>query len=172
MDSDGFLPGQVPFEYMGGAYHRSTRLRSRKIFIQLYISKLSNRFIKQEKNTDLQFIGKRLEKGGWRVQLFVFIYTLMPLPSTPLFTATGVAKIKVLHIIPAFLVGKFISDAIMAITGDYIAQNLTSIIHGLLSWKTIAGTFIGLIVICFFLFTNWRQLLEQKKYGLSFKIWK
>jgi membrane protein DedA with SNARE-associated domain len=137
-----------------------------------YISQLSNRFIKQEKNTDLRFIGKRMEKGGWRVQLFVFLYTLMPLPSTPLFTATGVAKIKTLHIIPAFLAGKFISDAIMVITGDYVAKNVTGIIHGLLSWKSILGTFVGLVVICLFLFINWRQLLEEKKFGLSFKIWK
>ena len=35
--------------------------------------------------------------------IFVLLYTFMPLPSTPLFTASGIAGIKTLNIIPAFL---------------------------------------------------------------------
>ncbi len=137
-----------------------------------YIHRLSDRFIKPQKNEDLVFIGRKLEKRGWRVQLFVLLYTLMPLPSTPLFTAAGIARIKTIYIIPAFFVGKFISDAIMVITGDYIAHNVASIIHGLLSWKSLVGTILGSLVICLFLFTNWRKLLEEKKISLSFNIWK
>ncbi|HET9825465.1 MAG TPA: hypothetical protein VFP87_09025, partial [Chitinophagaceae bacterium] len=71
-----------------------------------YIFYLSNRFIKPEKNADLQFIGKKLENVGWRVQLFVLAYTLVPLPSTPLFTAAGIARVKTIRIIPAFFIGK------------------------------------------------------------------
>lgn len=137
-----------------------------------YIFYLSDRFIKPEKNVDLQFVGQKLQSSGWRVQLFVLVYTLVPLPSTPLFTAAGIARVKALRIIPAFFVGKFISDSVMVLTGDYVVNNIENIVHGLLSWKSLVGTIIGLAVICFFLFTNWRKLLEEKKFSLTFKIWK
>src|SRR5881396_1300187 len=127
-----------------------------------YIHRLSDRFIKPQKNEDLVFIGRKLEKRGWRVQLFVLLYTLMPLPSTPLFTAAGIARIKNLVLIPSFFVGKFVSDAAMVLAGDHVARNVVSITHGLLSWKTLLGTILGLIMICLFLFTGWRKLLQEK----------
>ena len=104
--------------------------------------------------------------------LFVLLYTLMPLPSTPLFTAAGMARMRTLTLIPSFFVGKFISDAIMVLTGDYLAHNVGSITQGLLSWKTLLGTVLGLVLLSLFLFTNWRRLWEEKKFGMSFNIWK
>jgi membrane protein YqaA with SNARE-associated domain len=137
-----------------------------------YVPFFSKRFIKPAKNEDLQFIGSRLADNGWKVQLFVLLYTLMPLPSTPLFTAAGVARIRTLHIIPAFFIGKFISDAIMVISGNYVANNISSIGESFLSWKTLSGIMIAILLICMFLFINWRKLLQEKKIRLSFNIWK
>ena len=137
-----------------------------------YIYLLSKRFIKPQKNDDLQFIGGKLANNNWKVQLFVLLYTLMPLPTTPLFTAAGSSGIKTLYLIPAFIVGKFISDAVMVFTGDYVSHNINSIVHGLLSWKVLIGSFIGLLLICLFLFTDWRKLLQEKKFTLHFNIWK
>ena len=137
-----------------------------------YIHRLSNHFIKPQKNDDLCFIGGRLAHNGWRVQLFVLLYTLMPLPSTPLFTAVGVARMRAITLLPAFFVGKFISDATMVLTGNYVAQNLVSITEGLLSWQAMLGTILGLILISLFLFTNWRKLLQEKKFSMTFNIWK
>lgn len=137
-----------------------------------YIYLLSKRYIKPQKNSDLQFIGEKLATNSWKVQFFVLLYTLMPLPSTPLFTAAGCSRIKTSHLLPAFFVGKFISDAVMVFTGDYIAYNIDSLIHGLLSWNVIVGTIIGLLMICLFLFIDWRKLLQEKKLTLNFNIWK
>lgn len=137
-----------------------------------YIPFLSNRFIKPQKNDDLYFIGGKLSNNGWKVQLFVLLYTLMPLPSTPLFTAGGIARIKILYIIPAFFVGKFISDATMVFAGDYVSKNVTGIAQGFFSWKTLAGTILGLFLICIFLFIDWKKLLQEKKIRVSFNIWK
>lgn len=138
----------------------------------VYIKMLSHRFIKEEKNGDLKFLGSKLAENGWKVQLFVLIYTLIPVPSTPLFTASGVARIKPLNIMPAFFVGKFTSDAVMVITGDYVATNLSTIANGLLNWQTIAGTIAGLIIIAMFFFIDWQKLLVEKKVKISFHIWK
>ena len=137
-----------------------------------YIHRVSDHFIKPEKNEDLRFIGTRIGNNGWKVQVFVLLYTLMPLPSTPLFTAAGIARIKNLVLIPSFFVGKFVSDAAMVLAGDHVARNVVSITHGLLSWKTLLGTILGLIMICLFLFTGWRKLLQEKRFGISFNIWK
>ena len=137
-----------------------------------YIYLLSNRFIKPQKNEDLQFIGARLANNSWKVQLFVLLYTLMPLPSTPLFTVAGCSRIKMRTIIPSFFIGKFISDAVMVFTGNYVANNVDDIIHGLLSTNVLIGTIIGLLLICLFLFTDWRKLLQEKKFSINFSIWK
>jgi len=137
-----------------------------------YIYRLSNHYIKPQKNEDLYFIGNKLANSGWKVQLVVLLYTLMPLPSTPLFTAAGVARMRTITLIPPFFVGKFLSDALMVVTGNYVAQNIVSISNDLLSWKALAGTILGLIIICLFLFTNWKKLLKEKKFSMSFNIWK
>ena len=137
-----------------------------------YIPLFSDHFIKPQKNEDLHFIGSRLAENGWKVQLFVLLYTLMPLPSTPLFTAAGVARIKTIYLIPSFLVGKFISDSIMVLAGNYAAHNMVSITHGLFSWKSLAGTILGLLIICLFLFIDWRKLLQEKKFRIHLNIWK
>ena len=172
MDCNGFLPSKIQIKYLACLIIGVPGSALGRYLYSSYIHRLSDRFITPRKNEELLFIGKKLENRGWRVQLFIFLYTLMPLPSTPLFTAAGIARIKTLYIIPAFLVGKFISDAVMVVTGDYVAKNITSIIHGLLSWKSLLGTIIGTLVICLFLFTNWRKLLEEKKFSVSFNIWK
>jgi membrane protein YqaA with SNARE-associated domain len=143
-----------------------------RYLLSLYMPKLSDRFIKAKKNEDLKFIGKQLSNKGWQIQLFVLIYTLTPMSSTPLFTAAGMARIKPIQIIPAFFVGKFISDMLMVLTGDYVAQNSKSIIKGLLTWQSFAAIIPGIIIICAPLFIDWRMLLEEKKWRLNFKIWK
>jgi membrane protein YqaA with SNARE-associated domain len=137
-----------------------------------YIPLLSNKFITPEKNEDVQFIGSKLNHNKWKTRAFALIYTLMPLPSTPLFTAAGMAKVNTWNIIPSFLVGKFISDAIMVFAGDYFAKNAENIVSGMLSWKTISGAMIGLVLILIFLFIDWHTLLMKKRFRLHFNIWK
>lgn len=143
-----------------------------RYLLSKYIPWLSGKVISPQKNEDIQFIGQKLGNNGWKVQLFVLLYTLVPLPSTPLFTAAGMARIKTINIIPAFLVGKFISDMVMVLTGDYAAKNAVALAQGFWTWKTVSGTIIGLVIILVFLFIDWRLLLQHKKFRLHFRIWK
>jgi hypothetical protein len=48
---------------------------------------------------------------------------------------------------PAFFVGKFISDAVMVFTGDYVATNISSMAQGFLNWQSLLGTALGILVI-------------------------
>ncbi|HEY1032629.1 MAG TPA: hypothetical protein VGD89_12705 [Flavipsychrobacter sp.] len=138
----------------------------------LYIPYFSSRLLKQQKNEDMMYIGSRLNENNWKVQVFVLLYTVLPLPSTPLFTAAGISRINTLAIIPAFLVGKFIIDTIMVHAGNYIVSNTTEIAAGLVSWQNIVGTIAGMLVVLLFLFIDWRRLLQEKRLTLNFNIWK
>src|SRR5438874_4801937 len=85
----------------------------------LYIPKVSDGLVKRQKKEDLKFIGRKLDRRLWESWTFVFVYTLTPLSTTALFTATGMAKVNPLYVLPPFLAGKFISDAFMIFGGRY-----------------------------------------------------
>lgn len=138
----------------------------------LYIPLLSDRFLKKQKTEDLKFIGNKLNGKNWKVQLFVVLYTALPIPSTPLFTAAGISGIKTIYIMPAFFVGKFLVDAFMVQTGNYIAENTQDMISGMVTWKSILGTISGILVVLVFLCIDWRNLLEHKKIKLNINIFK
>jgi membrane protein DedA with SNARE-associated domain len=143
-----------------------------RFLLSLYIPKVSSKFLKRRKNEELEFVGKKLAPNNWRTWLFVFVYTLMPLPTTALFTAAGLAKVKPTHIVIPFFLGKFISDAVMIFTGRYAAASAGELLHGAGSIKSIATAAAGLIAIAGLLFVDWRVLLEKKKFKFNFKIWK
>ena len=143
-----------------------------RFILTLYIPFLAGRIFKLSKTEDVEFLGKKMKEKGWRSQLAIIAYSLLPLPTTPLFLAAGMAKIKPLYIIPAFFVGKFTSDAITVHIGKYASENAESMIEGALSWKSIASLVVGLILISALLFIDWRTLIQKKKFQLKFKIWK
>jgi len=143
-----------------------------RYILTLYIPFLSGKIFKISKNEDVEFLGKKMKEKGWRSQMVIVAYSLLPLPTTPLFLAGGMAKIKPLYIIPAFFIGKFTSDAITVHLGKYAAEHAKSIIESALSWKTITSLLVGLILVCALLFIDWRSLIQKKKFQLKFKIWK
>jgi uncharacterized membrane protein YdjX (TVP38/TMEM64 family) len=143
-----------------------------RYILTLYIPKLSGKIFSPSKNEDVQFLGKKLKEKGWKSQAVILGYSLMPLPTTPLFVAGGMAKMKPYYIIPAFTIGKFVSDSIAVFMGDYAAKNTTDLLHGIVSWKSITGLVMGLILLFALLFIDWRSLLQKKKFRLEFNIWK
>lgn len=142
-----------------------------RYILTLYIPHVSGRIFKKGKNEDVQFLGKRLNEKNWKSHSIVLVYSLMPLPTTPLFLAAGMAKMKPYYIIPAFTVGKLISDTIAVWMGDYAARNTADLLQGMISWKSILGLVIGLAMVFALLFIDWRTLLQKKKLTLKFDIW-
>lgn len=143
-----------------------------RYLMTLYIPKLTSKVINEKKDAELKFLGEKLSGEKWKIPLIVFIYTLIPMPTTPLFTAIAMAKIKPMVVIPPFFVGKFISDMVMVYLGKYAAENTIDIMHGLISWKAILGLVFGLILICAVLFIDWYTLVLKKKLKFNFSIWK
>ena len=143
-----------------------------RYILTLYIPMVSTRIFNHAKNEDVQYLGKKMKAKGWKGKVLILVYSLMPLPTTPLFIAGGMAKMKPYDIIPPFIIGKFISDTAAVFMGKYAAENVGDLVHGLVSWKSITGLALGLLLICALLFIDWRALLQQKKFQLKFKIWK
>ncbi len=143
-----------------------------RYILTLYIPKLAGTIFKPAKNEDVQYLGKKLKEKGWKSHLAIFIYSLLPLPTTPLFIAGGMAKMKPYYIIPAFFVGKLISDTIAVLLGKYAAENTQSLFQGMVNWKSITGLVAGVILLFALLFIDWRELLQHKKFKLRFNVWK
>ena len=143
-----------------------------RYILTLYIPKVAGRIFKPSKNEDVQFLGARLKEKGWKTQLAILTYSLLPLPTTPLFIAGGMAKMKPYYIMPAFFVGKFISDSFAVLAGEYAAKNTEIILEGVVSWQSISGVVLGILLVTVLLFINWRSWLHEGKFSLNFKIWK
>jgi len=82
----------------------------RHIF-SLYVTKLSDKFIKRRKREELEFWGSKLGQNLWPAWIFVFLYALTPMSTTALFTAAAMAKIEPVRTLPPFFCGKLISMA-------------------------------------------------------------
>ncbi len=129
----------------------------------IYIPRVADHLIKRQKKEDLEFIGQKLDNKLWQSWAFVFAYTLTPLSTTALFTATGMAKLNPLQIIPPFLAGKFISDAFMIFTGRFAVTNAGTFFHGIFSVKGLTMSLVGLLLIGAVMFLDWRLFLDKKK---------
>lgn len=140
--------------------------------LTLYIPKLSDKYFKATKNEDVQFLGEKMKHNKWKGQLIVLAYSLLPLPTTPLFVAAGIARVGPLYIIPAFFVGKFTSDTIAVSTGKYVSENIDKVKSSIFSVQSIAGLLASLLMLCAILFIDWRSLIQKKKFKLNFKIFK
>lgn len=140
--------------------------------LTLYIPYLADKVFKPKKNKEIQFLGDKMKEKGWKSQLIIIAYSLLPLPTTPLFLAGGMARIKPIQIIPAFFIGKFISDSIAVHLGKFASDNYEGMMSEAISWKSIASLVIGVLLICALLFIDWFPLLEKRKFKLNFKIWK
>ena len=143
-----------------------------RYFLSLYIRKLTTRFLNPGENRNLEYVGKKLGRGFWPTNLFVLLYTLTPLSTTTLFTAAAMGRVNVLFILPAFALGKFISDAFMIFTAQGAAGDITDFFHGAASAKSVAGVVLALVLVGGLLFVDWQTLIEQRKLKFRFRIWK
>jgi len=138
----------------------------------LYVPRIANKYLKLSKNRDIQFIGDKMNENKWKGQMVILAYSLLPLPTTPLFLTAGISKINAKFIIPWFVIGKFISDSIALHAGKYAAENTESIIKNVLSWQSIASLALSALLLFCLFFIDWRTLIQKNKFVLNFKIWK
>lgn len=143
-----------------------------RYLLTLYIPYLSEKVLKHSKSEDVQFLGTQFAERGWKGQAIILLYTLLPLPTTPIFIAGGISRIRAIYLIPAFTLGKFTSDAISVHLGSYASESLEKVIEKGITWNSAIGLLIGSVLISGLLFVNWRVLIVKRKFLLSFHVWK
>lgn len=144
----------------------------RLIFSVFIIPWVGARTLNHDKNSDLKFLGSRLSDRGWPVFLFIFLYSLLPLPTTALFTAAGLAKVKKIIIIPPFFLGNLIGDGILLISGKFTIRSIGEMYKGAFSAKDILMMSFGVLILVLLLLVDWRELLQEKKFTFKWRIWK
>ena len=138
----------------------------------LYTPSISNKYIKKSKNDDFQFLGTKMKENKWKGQIIVLAYSLLPLPTTPLFLAAGITKLNAKYIIPAFLISKFTSDSFVLHASKYASENAHNIMQNVLSLKSVASLLFCLFFIFCIFFVDWRLLIQKKILVWKFKILK
>lgn len=141
-----------------------------RYILLLYAPLVSKKYLNASKNEDIQFLGEKMKENKWKGQMIVLAYSLLPLPTTPLFLGAGISKIKARYIIPWFLIGKTISDSIALLLGKFATENTQSIIDNAFSWKSILSFVLGFILLFCLFFIDWRTLIQEKKLVLNYKI--
>ena len=141
-----------------------------RFILLLYAPLMADKYLKASKNEDIKFLGDKMNQNKWKGILVVLAYSLLPLPTTPLFLGGGISKIKPLYIIAPFLVGKFTSDSIALHLGKFASENQQSIIDNIFSWQSIASFILGFVMLFCLFFINWRTLIHAKKLAFDFKI--
>jgi hypothetical protein len=143
-----------------------------RFILTRYIPKISSSLVNRREDDNLRYLGGKLGKAKWSSAVFVFLYTLTPLSTTALFTAVAAARVTPWHILPPFFLGRLITDGVMVFSGKYASANVSGLLQGQASWKTVITLVAGLVVIGAFLFIDWRNLLEKRRLRFHFKILK
>lgn len=143
-----------------------------RYLLSLYIPKVSGTFLNRREDENLRYIGNKLGRATFSAVIFIFLYTLTPLSTTALFTAAGMARINPWHTLPPFFLGRLITDGAMVYTGKYAAGNLSGLLQGEMSWKSVITLGAALLILGAFLFVDWRRLLQRRELQLNFQILK
>lgn len=143
----------------------------RMLFVTYIVPWLGKKTIGTKKVSDLKFVGRKLSEKDFTVFIFVFVYSILPLSTTALFMAAGLAKLKKIKIIPPFFLGNLIGDGALLITGHYAITHFSDFYKDSLSVKNVFLMLAGLVFISMFMFIDWRNLLENKKIRFKFKFW-
>ncbi len=143
-----------------------------RYILLLYAPLLSDKFLKESKNEDIQFLGQKMTENVWKGQLIVLAYSLLPLPTTPLFLGAGISRLKPIYIIPAFLIGKFVSDTLALLMGKYAFDHIEVLIAASVSWESLLSILLSLLLLFCLLFIDWRLLIQDNKLTFNFRIWR
>jgi membrane protein YqaA with SNARE-associated domain len=143
-----------------------------RLILTYYIPAVANHILNTEKNEDIRLLGEKIKTKGFKAQLFMLVYTLLPLSSTPLFIAGGVARVSPLYMLPAFILGKCTTDSVAVFMGKYAAENTDIFLTGKISTESVVALLLFLLLMFFLLFINWRSLIHDHKIQFKFNIWK
>lgn len=137
-----------------------------------YIKWFSVKIFNDKEINNLKFLGEKIGHTPAVNITFSFLYSLTPLSTTALFVAAGVAHVKTSYVLTGFFLGRLVSYTVLVLSTSLIANNIEGLFEGRITWENALSALSGLSVFFFFIFIDWRQLLENKKVRFVFRIWK
>jgi hypothetical protein len=144
----------------------------RLIFSSLIIPWLGSKTLGRDKENDLRFVGKQINQKGIAAFAFIFLYSLLPLSTTALFTAAGLANVRKIFILPPFFMGNLIGDGLLLLSGKVTIRSVSGLFKGSWGMKDILMMAFGLLIVFALLFVDWRTLLQKKKVKWNWAFWK
>jgi hypothetical protein len=101
------------------------------------------------------------ERRGGLLASFV-LFATAPIPSAQMFEAAGLARIRLLPLLTAFLIGRLVSYSIYVGAASAAHDSLKHIFDkGLLSPQAIATQLIGIAVLLAIVFIDWPTVIDK-----------
>lgn len=136
----------------------------RSVLAKLSQVVLRQKFIKDKTRKNIDVIRKKLEGKKLVTSASMLLFAFSPFPSSQLFIAYGLTKLKLRYVVIPFLIGRLCSYTFFA----FSAQKLTATFFpfnfkSMMSSYFIIGQVLGVIIIYFFTQIDWNELLTNRK---------
>ncbi|MBP7005545.1 VTT domain-containing protein [Patescibacteria group bacterium] len=113
-------------------------------------------------HTQVEAIGKRLDRGGTKEMLALFVIRCLPIfPSSPVSAICGLFKISIKSFLIATLAGNFIRGGLMLLTGYLGFDVLGTFLKGNVNWTTLLTIVILGGVVGFFVWAYSTRYKER-----------
>lgn len=131
--------------------------------LMLLSSRLASKYLDPKKNEDFQLLGAKMKESKWKGQLMVLTYSLLPLPTAPLFLGVGASKLNPLYILPAFFIGRLVTNALAVHMGSFAEESIQTIIQDSFSLKSLISIVISILFFLAMFAIDWKALVMDKK---------
>ncbi len=142
-----------------------------RLILGMYLPWVADRVLDPQSNENMSYLGSKLSGRPRSTMLFIFVYSLTPLSTSSLFTATAVARTKQAVVLPPFFAGKLISYLVLVWTAEYLSGGAGDLLAATFSWRGLIGAGLGAALLIAALAVDWRALLERGEFrwALSFR---
>jgi len=141
-----------------------------RLILTLYIHRVSRFLLTRRERSNIECLGEQLGRTPIADFLFVFLYSLTPISTSPLFLAAGISGIKRREIFPPFVLGKLFGYGLILYAGRRASKDLSSLFSGHFTWQAAAFPLFGLAAVAGLLLVDWRLLFHERKLRLELHV--
>ena len=141
-----------------------------RLILTTYVHKAAALILSRHEERNIHYLGRRLGLS-WRADtLFVSLYCMTPLSTTPLFLAAGISGVSRWCVFPGFVAGKLVGYALILTAGKHAAGDVAGLFHGRFTWTGVLAPALAFGLFGAMLFVDWRALLHDGRLRLDFDV--
>ncbi len=150
----------LPLAFIGAVFATLGRATLAKLSQTIIREKIISE--KTRKNIDV--IKKQLEGKKTLTVGVVLLYAFSPFPSSQLFIAYGLTKMKLRYIVIPFFFGRLCSYTFFAFSATRIVRAFFPFsLNHLFSWYFLVSQLLTIVTVYLFAKIDWQELLKHKK---------